>query len=94
MAGLCEIWTDAEGRPLWTATVLTTDAPDDTGHIHDRCPMTLPRDVWNAWLDPSTDNPLDLLRPAVVGSVTVVPVATEVNNVRNNGPQLIEPAPR
>lgn len=91
MAGLYEIWVDAEGRPLWTATVLTTDAPDDTGHIHDRSPMTLPSELWGAWLDPETPDPLSLLRPAVAGAVRVTPVSTQVNSVRNNGPQLLDP---
>jgi putative SOS response-associated peptidase YedK len=91
MAGLYEIWVDAEGRPLWSTTVLTTDAPDDTGHIHDRSPMSLPPDEWDAWLDPATPDPLALLRPAVAGAIRVTPVSTEVNSVRNNGPQLLAP---
>lgn len=93
MAGLYEVWKDAEGRPLWTATVITTDAPDDLGHIHDRSPLTVPGESWDAWLDPDLvgDELLDTLRPAVTGQITAVPVATLVNNVRNNGPELLSP---
>jgi putative SOS response-associated peptidase YedK len=92
MAGLYEIWRDAEDRLLWTATVITTEASDDVGHIHDRSPMTVPADRWDVWLDPgsSTAGLLDLLRPAVAGRLAATAVSTAVNNVRNNGPDLLE----
>ncbi|HVV29926.1 MAG TPA: SOS response-associated peptidase [Mycobacteriales bacterium] len=92
MAGLWEIWRDAEGVPWWTCTVITTDAPDDLGHIHDRTPMTLRPDRWQAWLDPSTPDPLQLLTPAVSGAISALAVTDKVNNVRNNGPELLTPA--
>jgi putative SOS response-associated peptidase YedK len=93
MAGLYEVWHDAEDHPLWTATVITTEAADDVGHIHDRCPLTVPVDDWSAWLDPGStlDGLLDLLRPAVSGALSVTPVSTAVNNVRNNGRELLNP---
>ena len=93
MAGLYEIWRDAEDRLLWSATVITTAAADDVGHIHDRAPMTVPPAQWAAWLDPASPAPLDALRPAVPGALRAVPVSTLVNNVRNNGPELLVPAP-
>jgi hypothetical protein len=31
--------------------------------------------------------------PAAPGRLTAFPVSTEVNNVRNNGPQLVVPIP-
>lgn len=94
MAGLYEIWADDEGRQLWTATVITTEAADDVGQIHDRCPLTVDERDWARWLDPesASDGLLNLLRPAVTGELTATAVSTAVNNVRNNGPQLLEPA--
>ncbi|MBM4606391.1 SOS response-associated peptidase [Rhodococcus hoagii] len=59
MAALYELWPDpskAEDDPdrwLWTTTVLTTQATDATGHIHDRSPVILPASFWKHWLDPS-----------------------------------------
>ena len=93
MAGLYEIWRDAEGGWLRTCTVLTTRAADDVGYIHDRAPMLVGPDAWAAWLDPATSAPLDVLRPAVAGGLVAVAVTTLVNDVRNNGPQLLEAAP-
>jgi putative SOS response-associated peptidase YedK len=102
MAGLYEIWRDptrAEDDPQrfrWTCTVLTTTAEDAVGHIHDRMPLLVERDRYAAWLDPATADP-DALRallvPAAPGRLEAYPVSTRVNNVRNNGPDLLEPLP-
>ena len=80
---------------LWTVTIITTSAVDELGHIHDRMPMVIERSRWADWLDPALTRPDDvreLLVPAVAGGLEVYPVSPAVNNVRNNGPGLIEPA--
>ena len=75
--------------------MITTDAEDAVGHIHDRMPLMVERDRWSAWLDPRTgqDDLLDLLVPAAPGRLEAYPVSTLVSNVRNNGPELLEPLP-
>jgi putative SOS response-associated peptidase YedK len=100
MAGLYEIWRDPEradddpGRFLWTCTVITTSAEDDLGRIHDRMPMLVERERWEAWLDPESGHDTrELLVPAAPGRLEAYPVSTAVNNVRNNGPELLEPLP-
>ena len=101
MAGLYEIWKDPTrddddpDRFRWTCTVLTTDAPDDLGKIHDRMPLLVTRDNRDAWLDPGTekDRLLDLLVPAQQTGLQAYPVSPAVGNVRNNGPELVEPLP-
>ncbi len=103
MAGLYEIWRDptrAEDDParfLWTCTVITTEAEDALGRIHDRMPMMVERERWADWLDPtrspSTDDLADLLSPAAPGRLEAHPVAALVSNVRNNGPELVAPLP-
>lgn len=101
MAGLYEWWRDPaldEGDPRsWrlTCTVITTDASDEVGRIHDRMPMTIPRESWPAWLDPThgADDARLLLVPAMSAPLEAYPVSTLVNNVRNNGPELIVPLP-
>ncbi len=99
-AGLYELWRDPSVPPdddaawLWTTTVITTSAPDDLGHIHDRMPMVIDPARWGEWLDPANRDVSDLrslLVPAVVSVLTTYPVSTAVNSVRNNGPELIEP---
>jgi len=100
LAGLYEIWRDKNkadddpGAFWWTCTVLTTTAEDDVGQIHDRMPLLVEQERYGAWLDPTTsdrDSLLKLLVPAAPGRLEAYPVSTEVNNVRNNGPQLLDP---
>jgi len=98
-AGLYELWRDAELPEdherawLWTATIITTSAPDELGKIHDRMPMVIEPHRWPDWLDPANNDPADLralLAPAAASGLISYPVSTAVNAVRNNGPQLIE----
>jgi len=102
MAGLYEIWRDPtrdEDDPdcfRWTCTVLTTEAEDSVGHIHDRMPLMVEPDRWGRWLDPTIsdrDDLLSLLVPAAPGRLEAFPVSSLVSNVRNNGPELVEPLP-
>lgn len=95
MAGLYEVWAPADGgEKLWTCTVITTDAADELGHIHDRTPLLVPREDWQRWLDPTVEDPGEhLLVPAVGGELDAWPVAPAVGNVRNDGPELAEPVP-
>jgi putative SOS response-associated peptidase YedK len=99
IAGLYELWRDPERTRddpqawHWTCTVLTTRATDEVGRIHDRAPLIVPEDGYEAWLKPEPGDPDELremLIPATI-AMQADPVGTEVNNVRNNGPHLIEP---
>jgi putative SOS response-associated peptidase YedK len=101
MAGLYEWWRDKtredDDPQAWrlTCTVITTDASDEVGRIHDRMPMTIDRDKWSHWLDPTVgpEQATGLLVPAMDAALEAYPVSTLVNSVRNNGPELIEPLP-
>ena len=99
MAGLYEMWPDpakAEDDPtrwLWSCTVITTEAEDSLGRIHDRMPLMVERDRWQEWLDPTRPGSTDLLVPAAPGLLEAYPVRPLVSNVRNNGAELVEPLP-
>jgi putative SOS response-associated peptidase YedK len=99
-AGIYELWRDEAVPPdhehawLWTAAIITTQATDDVGQIHDRMPMVITREHWADWLDPDNTEPSQLqatMLPAMAGGLTSHPVSTAVNFVRNNGPELIKP---
>lgn len=90
MAGLYEFWKDGDDW-LVTTCVLTTDAPDDLGRIHDRMPLLVPARNWGAWLDPEHAPTAELTVPAMSTGLQAYPVSTQVNNVRNNGRQLLDP---
>jgi putative SOS response-associated peptidase YedK len=97
-AGLWEVWKgpNKDQEPLRSCTIITTSPNDAMAEIHDRMPVILPRSAWDTWLDRDIDD-LELLGKLLVPSapqiITMHPVSTEVNNVRNNGEQLIEEAP-
>jgi putative SOS response-associated peptidase YedK len=100
MAGIYEIWRDPtkdrEDDSAWlrTCSVITTDATDAAGHIHDRMPMVITRDVMDGWLDPNLTDPasaLELLEVTEAHLLEAYPVSTAVNSVQNNDPSLIEP---
>ena len=98
MAGLYEFWRDpnaeADADPwLWSSVVITTEATDDLGRLHDRMPMLVEPENWARWLDPhvtDVEGLRELLVPAAPGRLEAYPVSTQVNDVRNDGPQLIE----
>ncbi len=104
MAGLYEWWRDtskADDDPtrwLLSFTILTRDSIGRLGSIHDRMPLFLDPDHADAWLDPTTDNVRDVLdaaidaAPALAETLDDHVVSRAVGNVRNNSPELIEPA--
>lgn len=100
-AGLYEFWPDPSlpeddpGRWLLSCTVLTTTAHDTLGHVHDRAPVIIPSEMWADWLDPGTTDTADvqsLLDSVPEPVLTPRIVTSRVNSVRNNGPELLEPA--
>jgi putative SOS response-associated peptidase YedK len=100
LAGLYELWRDperdADDPDAWLATyaVVTTAAEPGLDRIHDRMPLVLPRDRWDAWLDPAVREPDDvrgLTAPPAPGRFVAIPVSTLVNDVRRNGPELVAP---
>jgi putative SOS response-associated peptidase YedK len=102
-AGIYELWRnsvvpeDQEDAWYWSASIITTQATDEIGRIHDRTPMVIAPETWADWLDPDNKDKelmLAAMRPAMLsgsGGLASYPVSTAVNSVRNNGPSLIEP---
>lgn len=94
-AGLWESWTDTTtGEVHDTFTILTTAANAVVRAVHDRMPVILPPGAWDTWLQSAGDDlePLGrLLVPAPPELITMHPVGIEVGNVKEAGPQLIEP---
>jgi putative SOS response-associated peptidase YedK len=60
--------------------------------LHNRMPAILPREHWQAWLDPAQPGPGHLLVPFPAEAMACHPVGPAVGNPRNEGPGLIEPA--
>jgi putative SOS response-associated peptidase YedK len=79
-------------NPDKTCTIVTTAANDLLSPIHERMPVILPPEAWTEWLarqQSDTRQLSRLLRAAADDLLTVRPVSTAVNNVRNNGQDLL-----
>ena len=78
---------------LRSCTIITTAANEKMAAIHDRMPVILPPSAGTPGSIPRTTTSTlgKLLVPAPPSSSTLHPVSTEVNNVRNKGPHLIDP---
>jgi putative SOS response-associated peptidase YedK len=94
LAGLWAIWRNPEtAERLYTCTILTGMPNELVAPIHNRMPIILDPADWDTWLAEETA-PLELrplLRPLPAEELTMYPVSRAVGNVRNQGPELLEP---
>ena len=103
LAGLYEWWSDPAkdakdpSRWLLSATTLTKHTAPELAHIHDRNPVLLSPDTFEAWLDPHIEGDADLLKAVaidsdmVAGEAEFYKVGSEVGKVSNNSANLISP---
>jgi putative SOS response-associated peptidase YedK len=91
--GIWEVWKSPEGEYLRTFATITTDANRLVGQIQDRMPVIVEKADWPIWLGEVDGDPITLLRPAGEGVLRFWPVDKKVGQVRNDGPELIEPVP-
>lgn len=92
-AGLWDRWTGGEG-PVDSCTILTTGANELVAPLHDRMPVVLPVDAYEAWLDPAgyPGSLEELLRPYPDPDedFEAYPVTKRVNDPRRDEPDLVE----
>lgn len=91
MAGIFDHWLGADGSELETMAILTTRANRTMQSIHDRMPVILSEEDFDAWLDcrsGTADFVADMMRPAADNLLEVVPVSRALNNPRNEGPEV------
>jgi putative SOS response-associated peptidase YedK len=94
LAGLWAGWRDpAVDQVVRSFTIVTTRPNDQLGWLHDRMPVVVPPACWETWLDPSADpgELRGLLEPTDEVALRIDPVSDLVNNVRNDGPALVQP---
>lgn len=92
-AGLWAVARTDAGE-LRSFTIITAPADPLVAPVHDRMPVVLPRDRWDAWLDDALepDAARELLAaPAALDSWVAQPVSTHVNKAANDDPTCIEP---
>ncbi|HEY9877898.1 MAG TPA: SOS response-associated peptidase [Leptolyngbyaceae cyanobacterium] len=94
-AGLWEQWTDPQsGGELETCTILTTAANAVLEPVHDRMPVILPQEHYEAWLDPDFYDPSALqalLQPYDAEAMQSYAVSKAVNSPKNDSSACLEP---
>ena len=95
-AGLYEYWPGQDGAaPIESYTIITTEANELMRTLHERMPVLLRQRDYEAWLDPGnekTDALKDMLKPYPAEEMRAYPITLRVNNVKNDGPEIMEPA--
>lgn len=96
-AGIWTAWRDPDAPerddPLFSCAIVTTAAGGELARIHERTPLILPQRLWSEWLRADPDGAPHLRDTvAALGPPPLVaePVSTRVNDVRNEGPELLE----
>jgi putative SOS response-associated peptidase YedK len=82
---------------LRTCTIITTNAGADMIDVHHRMPVIIERKDFDRWLDPDENDVEALakfLLPSPAGTLARHPVDKAVNSPRNDGPMIIQQAPR
>ncbi len=90
-AGLWARAVREDGSKLYSCTIVTTRPSEQVAPIHDRMPVILERDHEAAWLDRETvsDELMAMLEPT--DELELTEVGDAVNNVREDGPHLLDP---
>ena len=99
LAGLWAGWRDPETDEVRrTFTIVTTTPNDAIADLHDRMPVVLEESAWDQWLVDGRAGPaveegelLAMLQPTDAVPLRIHAVNRYVNDVRRDGPELIEP---
>lgn len=91
-ASLWDIWHPRKEDALRSFTILTTAPNELTAKIHNPIPVIVQKEDYSRWLDPKLkdhEKLSDILAPYPAEEMIAYPVSMLVNNVKNNGPELI-----
>lgn len=92
-AGLWETWRSPQGENVESCTIITTAANKLVAEIHDRMPVILHPDQYEAWLDQKTpaESLQQLLVPYPAAEMAAYRVGAIVNSPKNDTPECIKP---
>jgi len=91
-AGLWSQWKK-EGGLLWTFSIITTHCNSLVQPIHQRMPVILPAEKYNAWIDSASDaNTLQsLLMPFPADQMQRIAISREINSAKNDRAECLRP---
>ena len=88
------LWARAlreDGSKLYSCTIVTTRPSEQVAPIHDRMPVILDPGHEAGWLDRETPEDELLAMLAPTDDLELTEVGEAVNNVREDGPHLLDP---
>ena len=94
-AGLYSWWSDPDtGATHATTTMLTRDGEAGLRSIHDRMPVFVESEDWEAWLDPKDSHGADLIQRLSEKTAALAPRFEyyPVRPLKGEGPHLVEKA--
>lgn len=90
LAGLHETWRSKDGKEqVQSFTIIVTAANRWMSFYHDRMPVILEPDTFDTWLTGTPDEAAALMHGAAEEVLKERVVSTLVNNVKNEGPELV-----
>ena len=94
LAGIYERWRDADGAEIDSVAILTCPANRTVGTLHDRMPVVLPVEHFEAWLDvKGTDaaTALTLLQPASDDLLEAIEMHPKINDSKRDEAGIQQP---
>ena len=94
-AGIQDRWVAPDGEVKSSVAIITRDAVGELATVHSRMPMFLPKERWEAWMDPALQD-VNKVRSMFDGyqpdaHLRFWTVSDAVNSIKNSGRELIEP---
>ncbi len=84
----CEI----ENEIVESCTIITTTPNEMMAELHNRMPVILDPETFDWWMTGPRDEVGQLLVPCPSDELEAYPISRQVNNPRNEGPELLRPA--
>ncbi len=90
-AGIYDVWKGKDKPTITSFSIVTTAAAPSVATYHDRMPLVLEEGQFDDWMRGSPELAATMMKP-YPGDIEAWPVPAAVGNVRNNSPELMEPA--
>lgn len=91
-AGLWDKWKNEDGKIIESCTIITTEANEVLGTVHDRMPVILAPEDYELWLDDDFRKGSlrqELLRPYPAAEMESYAVSASINSPHSQGAKLI-----
>jgi len=92
-AAIWDSWDGPDGR-IESFSIITAAAAPELAQVHARQPAIVEASRFEVWLDPDAprEELLEIVRQPHSGPYEVRPVSRLVNDVRNDAPEILDPA--